>query len=100
MPNSFYGKCMEDVRKRCKIEFIRKDDNDKIIKQQSKFTFNGIKKSYENYDSYIFKLNEILFDKPLYLGFSVLELSKLHMYSTDYDIHQPYLEKKIYNYIT
>ena len=29
-------------------------------------------------------------DKPIYLGFSVLELSKLHMYSTYYDILQPY----------
>ena len=29
-------------------------------------------------------------DKPIYLGFSVLELSKLHMYETYYDILQPY----------
>ena len=35
MPNSFYGKTMENIRNRCKIEFIRKDDNEKIIKQQS-----------------------------------------------------------------
>ena len=43
-------------------------------------------RSYENYDSYTFKQNEILMDKPIYLGFAVLELSKLHMYSTYYDI--------------
>ena len=50
----------------CKIEFIRKDDNEKIIKQQSQnLTFNGIHKSYENYDSYTFKQNEILMDKPI-----------------------------------
>ena len=29
MPNCFYGKTMENVRDRVKIEFIRKDDNDK-----------------------------------------------------------------------
>ena len=29
-------------------------------------------------------------DKLIYLGFSVLELSKLHMYETYYDILQPY----------
>ena len=29
-------------------------------------------------------------DKPLYLGFSVLKLSNLHMYETYYDILQPY----------
>ena len=90
MPNCFYGKTMENVRDRVKIEFIKKDDITHIIKQQSKLTFNGIHKSYENYDSYTFKQNEILMDKPIYLGFSVLELSKLHMYETYYDILQPY----------
>ena len=29
-------------------------------------------------------------DKPIYLGFFVLELSKLHMYETYYNILQPY----------
>ena len=78
--NAFYGKTMENVRNRIKVEFIKKDDTDKIIKQQCKLTFNGIHKSYENYDSYTFKQNEVLMDKPIYLGFSVLELSKLLMY--------------------
>ena len=30
-------------------------------------------------------------DKPIYLGFSVLELNKLLMYETYYDKLQPYL---------
>ena len=30
--------------------------------------------------------------KPIYLGFAVLELSKLHMYETYYDKLQPCLE--------
>ena len=54
-------------------------------------TFNGIHKSYENCDSYTFKQNEVLMDKPIYLGFSVLELNKLLMYETYYDKLQPYL---------
>ena len=29
-------------------------------------------------------------DKPIYVGFDVLELSKLHMYETYYDKLQPY----------
>ena len=29
-------------------------------------------------------------DKPIYLGFDVLELSKLHLYETYYDKLQPY----------
>ena len=88
--NAFYGKTMENVRNRLKIKFIKKDDYREIIKHQSKLTFNGIHKSYENCDSYTFKRNEVLMDKPIYLGFTVLELSKLLMYETYYDILQPY----------
>ena len=88
--NAFYGKTMENVRNRLKKKFIKKDDHKEIIKQQSKLTFNGIHKSYENCDSYTFKQNEVLMDKPIYLGFTVLELSKLLMYETYYDILQPY----------
>ena len=88
--NAFYGKTMENVRNRLKIKFIKKDDYREIINQQSKLTFNGIHKSYENCDSYTFKQNEVLMDKPIYLGFTVLELSKLHMYETYYDKLQPY----------
>ena len=53
-------------------------------------TFNGIHKSYENCDSYTFKQNEVLMNKPIYLGFSVLELIKLLMYETYYDGLQTY----------
>ena len=88
--NAFYGKTMENVRNRLKIKPIKKDDYKENIKQQSKLTFNGIHKSYENCIIYTFKQNEVLMDKPIYLGFTVLELSKLHMYETYYDILQPY----------
>ena len=88
--NAFYGKTMENVRNRLKIKIIKKDDYREIKKQQSKLTFNGIHKSYENCDSYTFKQNEFLMDKPIYLGFAVLELSKLLMYETYYDKLQPF----------
>ena len=88
--NAFHGKTMENVRNRMKVEFIKKDDTDKIIKQQSKLNFNGIHKIYEDYESYTFEQNEVLMDKPIYLGFSVLEFSKLLMYETYYDKLQPY----------
>ena len=53
--NAFYGKTMENVRNRLKIKFVKKDDYREILKQQSKLTFNGIHKSYENCDSYTHK---------------------------------------------
>ena len=57
-------------------------------------TFNGIHKSYENCDTYLFKKNEVVMDKPIYLGFAVLELSKLHMYGTYFDILQPHFRQE------
>ena len=88
--NLFYGKTMENVRNRLKIKFVKKDDYREIIKQQSKLTFNGIHNSYENCDSYTFRESEFKLDKPIYLRFSVLELSKLLLYETYYDILQPH----------
>ena len=67
---------MENVPNRLKIKFVKKDDYREIAKQQFKTTFNGIHKSYENCDSYTFKQNEVLMNKPIYLRFSALELSK------------------------
>ena len=95
MPNSFYGKCMEKVKNRNKIEPIKKDERDKMVKWQSKLSFNGIYKIYENYVTFTFKQNETTINKPNYLGFAVLELSKLHMYDTCYDKLQPYFGEKI-----
>ena len=34
-------------------------------------------------------------DKPIHVGFVILELSKLLMYETNYDILQPYFGKTI-----
>ena len=81
---------MENERNRLRLEFNKKHDYKEIIKQKSKLTCNGIHKTNENCDSYTIKQNEVLMDKPICLGFAVLELSKLHMYETYYDILQPY----------
>ena len=88
--NAAFGKFLENVRNRLGLELTKKGDIKKFIKQQSKLTFNGIQKSYENYDSYTFKKNEVVMDKAIYVGFAILELSKLHMYETYYDTLQPY----------
>ena len=92
---AFHGKTMENVRNGLKIKIIKKDEYREMKKQQSKMTFNGLHKSYEIYDSYTFKQNEVLMDTPIYLGFSVLELSKLLMYEIYYDKLQPYFGQEI-----
>ena len=48
LSNAFYGKTMENVRNRLGLKFFKKDEYKKIINYQSKLTFNGIHKSYEN----------------------------------------------------
>ena len=88
--NAAFGKFSENVRNRLVSELIKKGDIKKIIKQQSKLTFNGIPKSYEHYYSFTFKKNEVVMDKARYVGFAILELTKLHMYETYYDTLQPY----------
>ena len=55
---------------------------------------NGIRTSYTNYDSYTSKQNEVKTDKPIYLGFALLELSKILMYETYYDKLQPYFGQR------
>ena len=82
---AFFGKMLENMRDRFKIEFDKNSENDKIIKQQSKWTFHGIHKTYTNYDSYIFKQNDVFLDKPIYVGFAILNLSRLHMCESYYD---------------
>ena len=61
--NAAIGKFLENVRNRLDLELIKTDNIKKIINQQSKLTFNGIEKSYENYYSYTFKKTKSLWIK-------------------------------------
>ena len=80
--NGAFDKFSENVRNRLILESIKNCEYDKIIKQQSKLTFNGLHKSYTNYSCYTFKQNEVAVDKPINVGFAMLELSKLQLYET------------------
>ena len=85
---------MENDRNRLKRKIIKKDDYKEIMIQQSNLTFNGIHNFYGNCDSYTIRENEVKMDKPIYLRFSVLELSKLLLYETCYDELQPYFKQE------
>ena len=88
LKNPFCCKTMENVRNRLGLKLFQKDDTKNIIKQQSKLTLNRIHRSYGKCDSYFFRKNEVFMHKPIYLGFTILELSKLHKYETSYDKSQ------------
>ena len=81
--NVFYGKTLENVQNCLRSEFIKKFEYKKTIKQRSKLTFKGIHKSYEYCDSCSFTQIEVKMDRPIYLRFAVLELSKLLIYETN-----------------
>ena len=49
-----------------KKNFLEKKIMKKIIEQQLKTTFIGIHKFYTSYDSYTFKQNEFLMDRPIH----------------------------------
>ena len=81
---------MEDVRNRIKVEFVENTNERKILRFQSRLDFDGIHKSYQDYDTYTFRSNVVKMEKPIYLAFTILELSKLLMYETYYDKLQKY----------
>ena len=94
MNNSVFGKTMEDVRRRVDIKLVT--DPTKFIKHASKVTY---KRSVtftndEEREEYLVGLEaqriSVKLNKPIYTGFTVLELSKLHMY----DFHYNHIMKK------
>ena len=95
MNNAFFGKTMENVRDRTNLEFIDHSQIDQIIKRQSKLSFKGIVDHYSKFSVYKFEKEKTVFDKPIYLGFTVLELSKLLMYEFYYNKLQPYWKQSI-----
>ena len=90
MNNAFFGKTIENVRERVNIQILPHTNIDQIIKRQSKLSFKGIVNHYSEFSVYKFDKEKTVFDKPIYLGFSVLELSKLLMYEFYYHKLKPY----------
>ena len=62
----------------------------KILKIQSKLSFDGVSACYDAFNIYAYKYSSITFNKNNYLGYSILELSKLLMYQFYYDKFQPF----------
>ena len=74
MNNSFYGKTIENIRKLLNLDLIDKSDTHRILNRQSKLSFDNKIAEDENFNLYSFKKERINFKKPIYVGFSLLEL--------------------------
>src|SRR5277367_2699372 len=85
MNNSFYGKTIEDVRKRQDIHLINNDDH-RVIKYQSKPNFENTVSFTDTLKAVKMRRKTITFNKPIYIEVGVLEHSKLHMYEFYYDV--------------
>ena len=93
MNNSFYGKTIENIRKRLNLDLIDKSDIHKILNRQSKLSFDDKIAEYDKFNLYTFNKETIKFTKPIYVGFSILDLSKLLMCEWYYDKMQPYFDE-------
>ena len=73
-------------------------DEEKIMKNVSKPTFENITR-YRDYSQIEYIKKKIEYDSPVYVGVTILELSKLHMYDVFYNILQPSLKDLTLHYM-
>lgn len=101
--NSIFGKTLENVENRINVKLVNKwSDNTNKTKRTytadlliSKPNFHSVSVFSENFVAIQMKPDKILLDKPIYIGFTVLELSKSHMYNFHYTVMKPFYKEKI-----
>ena len=89
MNNSLYGRMCMDPLHFLQSKFLH--DEEKIMKSISKPTFKNITR-YNDYSQIEYIKKKMEYDSPVYVGVTILELSKLHMYDLFYNILQPSLK--------
>ena len=89
MINSVYGKAIENLRKRMNVRFV--DNKKDFLKYASNPTYVTRKPFNKNFAA-IHEIKPVLIlNKPIYVGFTVLDLSKWLMYDFQYN----FIKKKL-----
>ena len=88
MNNSVFGKTMENIRNRVNVKLV--DSGEQFKKLAAKPNYNSRKIFNENLVSVHMKKTSLTMNKPVYLGMSILDLSKTVMY----DFHYKYIKPK------
>ena len=88
MNNSVFGKTIENIRKRQNIHLV--DNRKKALKLSSRPNFDRCTIFDSNLIAVHMKKTEVYFNKPVYVGQSILDLSKTLMF----DFHHNYIKKK------
>ena len=96
MNNSLYGRMCMNPLHFFQSKFLH--DEEKIMKSVSKPTFKNIT-IYRDYSQIEYIKKKIEYDSPVYVGVTILELSKLHMYDVFYNILQPSLKDLTLHYM-
>ena len=87
MNNAVFGKTMENIRKHRDIKLVATDKKrSKLVSEPNYHTINYISENLS-----IIEMNKTKekLNKPIYLGLSILEISKLLMYELWYDYMKP-----------
>ena len=88
MNNSVFGKTIENIRKRQNVILV--DDRNLANKLSSKPNFDRATIFDENLVAVHMKKTEVYFNKPIYVGQAILDLSKALMF----DIYYNFIRKK------
>ena len=96
MNNSVLGKTMEDVRKHRDIKLVATDE--KRNKLVSEPIYHPTKRFSESLLMIEMKKPKVNMNKPIYLGMSILDISKTLMYRFCFDYFKPSMEIK-QNYV-
>ena len=92
MNNSAFGKTMENVRKHRDIKLVTTDE--KRNKLVSEPNYHTTKHFSENLLAIEMKKTKVKMNKPVYLGMSILDISKTLMYEFWYDYVKPKYKEK------
>ena len=91
MNNSVFGKTMENIRNRVNIKLV--NTGEQFKKLTAKPNYESRKIFNENLVSVHMKKTSLTMNKPVYLGMSILDLSKIKMF----DFHYQYIKPKYGN---
>ena len=93
MNNSVFGKTMENIRKHRDIKLVTTDKKRrKLVSEPNYHTINLIS---EDLSIIEMKKTKVKMNKPIYLGLSTLEISKILMYEFWCDYMKPKYDNKV-----
>ena len=93
MNNSVFGKTMENIRNRVDIRLVTNQKDAKKLISKPNYQHRTI--FCENLVAIHMKKTKLVFNKPVYLGMCILDLSKTIMYNFHYNYIKPKYGEKV-----